>query len=207
MPLFWQTCPTTGLIPNQTTSSPTNNPPITGFPPVNFLDNLPGILDAPSAGGVMRFRAHVLVGDPVCVAAGDSGTRDLVFKVNVFGLPETKLGATFADNTATVTTQVPGTCKVADIQFTNSGIPSTFSLNGSGVGTWTYTATVTNLSSGGTAGTATNVPVQFEHHQSAFTETQGPLTCSPSALCPTSPGISSSNSSGFSFSTTIPSLP
>jgi hypothetical protein len=66
MPATWQTCPTIGLIPNQTSSSPTNFPSITGFPGVNFLDNLPGTTDGPPTGGVMRFRAHVLVGDPVC---------------------------------------------------------------------------------------------------------------------------------------------
>jgi len=210
LPAVWQTCPTTGLIPIPSPSSPTNSPPATGFPSVNFLDNLPGLLDAPPAGGVMRFRAHVLVGDPVCVGAPDSGTRDLVFTVSASGLPETKLGATPVDNTATVKTQVPGTCKVADVQFTTSGTPPSFSLNGSGVGTWTYSATVTNLSSGGTAGTATNVPVQFEHHQFAFTETQGTLSCtsSPPGLCPLPSGIvSSSSTSGSSFTTTIPSLP
>jgi len=208
LPAPWQACPTTGLIPVPVPSSGSNLIPPTGFPGGLFLDNLPGILAAPPAGGVMRFRAHVLVGDPVCVAAGDSGNRDLVFKFNIFGLPETKLGATPLDNIATVTTQVPGNCQVADIQFTNSGIPPSFSLNGSGVGNWTYSATVTNLSSGAGAGTATNVPVKFEHHQFAFNETQGPLTCTsvPVGLCPSLAGGVSS-SIGFSFATTIASLP
>jgi uncharacterized repeat protein (TIGR01451 family) len=207
LPAPWQACPTTGLIPVPAPSSATNSPPATGFPNVFFLDNLPGLLDAPSAGGVMRFKAHVLVGDPVCVASPDSGNRDLVFTFGVSGLPETKLGATPLDNTAAVITQVPGTCKVADIEFTTGGIPPSFSLVG-GVGTWTHTVTVTNLSSGGTAGTATNVPVQFEHHQYAFTEAQGPLTCTsvPSGLCPSLTGGASSTS-GFSFNTTIASLP
>ncbi|MFL6263150.1 MAG: IPTL-CTERM sorting domain-containing protein [Thermoanaerobaculia bacterium] len=207
-PAPWQACPTTGLIPIPVSSSGTNTSPITGFPGIDFLDNLPGILDAPPTGGVMRFRAHVLVGDPVCVGAGDTGNRNLVFTFSITGLPETKTGATPADNTATVITQVPGTCKVADVQFTTSGAPPTFSLNGSGVGTWTHTVTVTNLSSGGSAGTATNVPVTFEHHQFAFTETQGPLTCTsvPSSLCPPLTG-GIGNTGGFSFATTIASLP
>ena len=156
----------------------------------------------------MRFRAHVLVGDPVCVGAPDSGNRDLVFTFSISGLPETKLGATPVDNTATVTTHVPGVCKVADVQFLTGGTPPSFNLNGSGVGSWTHTVTVTNLSSGGTAGTATNVPVQFEHHQFAFTETQGPLTCTsvPASLCPPLTGGVGSPG-GFSFAATIASLP
>jgi large repetitive protein len=218
VPAPWQTCPTftphpepntnPDAIPIPISSSGTNTSPITGFPNVNFLDNLPGILDAPPTGGVMRFKAHVLVGDPVCVGAGDTGTRDLVFTFGVTGLPETKTGATPADNTATVTTQVPGACKVADVQLITSGTPPSFSLNGSGVGTWTHTVTVTNLSSGGTAGTATNVPVTFEHHQFAFTETQGPLMCTsvPSGFCPPLTG-GIGNAGGFSFTTTIASLP
>jgi uncharacterized repeat protein (TIGR01451 family) len=206
-PASWQACPTTGLIPIPQPSSATNVPPASGFPGGNFLDNLPGLLDAPPAGGVMRFRAHVLVGDPVCVGAPDSGNRDLVFTFEVSGLPETKVGATPLDNTATVTTQVPGICKVADVQLTTSGTPVSFPLVG-GVGSWTYTATVANLSSGATAGTATNVPVQFEHHQFAFTETQGPLTCVsvPAGLCPPLTGGAASTS-GFSFAATIASLP
>ncbi|HEX4964400.1 MAG TPA: DUF11 domain-containing protein [Thermoanaerobaculia bacterium] len=208
MPLPWQTCPTTNLIPNQLLISPTNSPPITGFPPVNFLDNLPGTVDGPPAGGVLRFRAHVLVGDPVCVGAGDTGTRDLVLTVSANGLPQTKVGPHLGQNVASdsATTQVPGTCKVADIQFHTTPTPPSFNLNGSGVGTWTQTVTVTNISSGGTAGTATNVPVKFEHHQFAFTETQGPLTCTPASLCPPLTGGISSPS-GFSFTATIPSLP
>ncbi len=208
VPAPWQACPTTGLIPIPVPSSPTNTSPATGFPSSDFLDNLPGILAAPSAGGVMRFRAHVLVGDPVCVGAPDSGDRDLVFTFSITGLPETKLGATPLDNTATVTTHVPGVCKVADIQLVTSGTPPSFNVNGSGVGTWTHNVTVTNLSSGGTAGTATNVPVSFEHHQFTFTETQGPLTCTsvPASLCPPLTG-GVGNSGGFSFNTTIASLP
>ncbi len=208
VPAPWQACPTTGLIPIPVPSSFTNASPVTGFPSGNFLDNLPGLLDAPPTGGVMRFRAHVLVGDPVCVGAPDSGNRDLVFTFSISGLPETKLGATPVDNTATVTTHVPGVCKVADVQFLTGGTPPSFNLNGSGVGSWTHTVTVTNLSSGGTAGTATNVPVQFEHHQFAFTETQGPLTCTsvPTSLCPPLTGGVASPS-GFSFATTIASLP
>jgi uncharacterized repeat protein (TIGR01451 family) len=206
MPAVWQACPTTGLIPIPVPSSVINSSPVTGFPNSNFLDNLPGILAAPSAGGVMKFRAHVLVGDPVCVGAPDSGDRDLVFTFSITGLPETKLGATPADNTASVTTHVPGVCKVADIALVTSGTPPSFNVNISGVGTWTHTVTVTNLSSGATAGTATNVPVSFEHHQFAFTETQGPLTCTPMSLCPPLTGGVSSTS-GFSFATTIASLP
>jgi uncharacterized repeat protein (TIGR01451 family) len=208
MPASWQACPTTGLIPIPAPTSATNLPPVMGFPSSNFLDNLPGILDAPLAGGVMRFRAHVLVGDPVCVGAGDTGDRDLVFTFSVAGLPETKVGALPTDNTAPVTTHVPGVCKVADVQLVTSGTPPSFNLNGSGTGSWTHTVTVTNLSSGVTAGTATNVPVNFEHHQFAFTETQGLLTCTstPASLCPALTG-GVGNTGGFSFATTIPSLP
>jgi uncharacterized repeat protein (TIGR01451 family) len=209
-PAPWQTCPTNPLdpIPIPLPSSVTNSPPVTGFPNVNFLDNLPGVLDAPPGGGVMSFVAHVLVGDPVCVGAPDSGYRDLIFTFGVTGIPETKQPPTNPDDdTATVTTQVPGTCKVADIQFTTGGTPPSLALV-SGVVSWTYTATVANLSSGLTAGVATSVLTSFEHHQFAFTETQGPLTCTsvPSGLCPPLTGGVSSTS-GFSFTATIASLP
>lgn len=211
VPAAWQTCPTTGLIPVPVPTSPTNSSPVTGFPAGNFLDNLPGTVDTPAAGGVMRFRAHVLVGDPVCVAAPEVGNRDLVFTARVGGLIGTDL-LNALDNTASVTTTVPGTCKEADVQFQTSGTPPTFALAG-GVGGWTHNVTVTNLSSGVTAGTATNVPVKFEHHQYAFTESQGTVTCSsvPPALCPSpgaiAAGIVSSTTSGFSLAVTIPSLP
>lgn len=212
-PAVWQVCPSTGVIPIPVPSSGSNISPATGFPGGDFLDNLPGLVDAPSAGGVMKFRAFVLVGDPVCVSPGDTGNRDLVFTFSADGFNETKLGATPVDNTASVTTQVPGACQVADIEFTTGGVPPSFALNGSGVGNWTHTVTVTNLSSGGGAGTATNVPVKFEHHTFAFTETQGTLTCTsvPGGLCPSAgaltAGVISSTTSGFSFATTIASLP
>ncbi len=211
VPAVWQACPSVGLIPVPVPMSPTNASPVTGFPAGDFLDNLPGTVDAPAAGGVMKFRAHVLVGDPVCVAAPESGNRDLVFTANVAGLTGTDL-LNSLDNAASVTTTVPGTCKEADVQFQTSGTPSSFALVG-GVGSWTHNVTVTNLSSGVTAGTATNVPVKFEHHQYAFTETQGTVTCvsAPPGLCPTAAaiaaGIVSSTTSGFSLATTIPSLP
>lgn len=215
-PAVWQTCPSAGLIPIPVPTSPSNvSPIVTGFPSAYFLDNLPGTVDAPSAGGAMKFKARVLVGDPVCVTAPDSGYRELEFRVDVSGLFGTDTASPGpADNTASVITQVPGTCKEADIEFLTSGTPPTFPLAG-GMGNWTHTVTVTNLSSGVTAGTATNVPVQFEHHQVAFTETQGPLICSssPVGLCP-APNVNGgtvtggvSSTAGFSYSTTLASLP
>lgn len=176
VPAAWQACPTAGLIPIPSLRAhriPRRPPAF----PRQFPGEPAGLIDAPSAGGVMKFRAFVLVGDPVCVSPGDSGNRDLVFTFSASGFNETKLGATPLDNTVSVTTQVPGVCQIADIEFTTGGTPPIFALNCSGVGSWTHTATVTNLSSGMTAGTATNVPVRFEHHTFAFTETQGALTC------------------------------
>lgn len=216
VPAPWQICPGIGVIPVPVPTSPSNiSPIVTGFPSGYFLDNLPGTVDAPAAGGAMKFKAHVLVGNPVCVAAPDSGYRELVFRVNVTGLFGTDLASPgAADNTVSVITQVPGTCKEANIEFLTSGTPPSFPLV-AGVGNWTHTVTVTNLSSGVTAGTATNVPVQFEHHQVAFTETQGPLICSstPVGLCP-APNVNGgavtggvSSTAGFSYSTTLASLP
>lgn len=214
-PASWQTCPSSGLIPIPTPSSPTNQNPVTGFPvSTAFLDNLPGTDDGPPGGGVMRFRARVEVGEPVCVDTPDSGARDLVFEVKVFGLQNTDLVPPGpADNTATATTEVPGDCKEADIEFSTAASPGNISLDANGEASWTHEVTVSNLSTGSSAGTATNVPVEFEHHSYAFAETQGTLSCSssPSGLCPTAAelanGIVSSSSSHFRFESSIDSLP
>src|SRR5699024_9414031 len=124
-PAAWQTCPSSGLIPIPTPNSPSNQYPITGFPGSAFLDNLPGTDDGPPGGGVMRFRARVEVGEPVCVDTPDSGVRDLVFEVKVNGLQGTDLVPPGpADNTATATTEVPGNCKEADIEFLTVANPS-----------------------------------------------------------------------------------
>lgn len=213
-PAPWQTCPSSGAIPIPTPTSATNTNPVTGFPATSFLTNLPGTVDGPAGGGIMRFRASVEVGDPVCVTEPDSGHRDLVFEVNVNGLYGTDTVAPgSADNTASATTQVDGNCEVADIEFETSGDPTAFTLDGNGDGSWTHNTTVTNLSSGTGAGTATNVPVEFRHYSYAFTETRGPVTCtsSPAGLCPTSAqltaGVLASTNSSFQFATTIDSLP
>ncbi|NKI34363.1 DUF11 domain-containing protein [Wenzhouxiangella sp. XN79A] len=213
-PAPWQTCPSTGLIPIPTPTSFVNSTPVTGFPSADFLDNLPGTLDGPPGGGVLRFRASVEVGEPVCVDQPDSGYRELVFEVNVNGLQGTDVVPPgVADNTASVTTEVPGNCEVADIEFTTSGTPSSFTLDGNGEGDWTHVTTVTNLSTGPGAGTATDIPVEFRHYSLAFTETQGPLTCTsiPAGLCPTpaeiSAGIIASTATSFQFATSIDSLP
>lgn len=209
-PASWQTCPSTGLIPIPTPISPTNAAPVTGFPLGGFLDNLPGTLDGPSGGGVMRFRAQVLVGDPVCVATPDSGVRDLVFAVSVNGLFGTDLVAPGpADNTATAVTTVAGNCQNADIEFTTQAVPPSFSLDGSGNASWVHEATVSNL---GTAA-ATNVPVEFEHQHYAFSETLGTMTCTSTGggVCPTalqlSAGVIANASTYFKFATTLATLP
>ena len=97
-PAPWQTCPSSGLIPIPTPVSPSNSPPVTGFPAGDFLQDLPGTLDGPAGGGVMRFRAQVLIGDPVCVDAPDSGVRELVFEFSVQGLQGTDLSNQAAFN-------------------------------------------------------------------------------------------------------------
>ncbi len=214
-PASWQTCPSSGLIPiPQPTSLTNDSNRIRGFPTGNFLANLPGTQDGPPGGSVMRFRATVEVGEPICVAQPESGYRELEFSVNVAGLTGTDIvPPAMADNTVTVVTQVPKTCKVADIEFTTSASPASFSLDGSGSANWTQITTVSNVSSGATADTATSVPVEFGHYSFAFTETQSAVTCSssPSGLCPTpaelAAGVVLSSNTAFRFATTIASLP
>jgi uncharacterized repeat protein (TIGR01451 family) len=213
-PAPWQTCPSSGLIPVPNPISSSNSPPVTGFPTGDFLDNLPGTLDGPAGGGVLRFRAQVLVGDPVCVDAPDSGVRDLVFEFGVQGLQGTDLVTPGpADNIATVVTEVPGNCDVADIEFTTESIPPSLTLDSNGEASWVHEVTVSNLSTGPTAGTATNVAFEFEHHSLAFAKTHGTLACasSPAGLCPSAAslgnGIISSTSSNFQFASVIDMLP
>lgn len=213
-PAPWQTCPSTGLIPIPSPISPTNTGPVTGFAAGNFLRNLPGTLDGPPGGGVMRFRAEVLVGDPVCVNEPDTGVRDLVFEFSVQGLQGTDLVPPGpADNIATVVTGVPGNCEVADIEFTTESIPANPTLDGNGEADWVHEVTVANLSAGPSAGTATDVAFEFEHHSFAFAKTHGALTCSssPAGLCPSpselNDGIISSTASNFQFASVIDALP
>ena len=211
-PAPWQTCPSTSLIPIPTPISSTNLAPVTGFPAGDFLENLPGTVDGPPGGGVMRFKADVLVGDPVCVNAPDIGVRDLVFEFSVQGLQGTDLVAPGpADNIATVATMVPGNCEVADIEFITTPVPASLTLDGNGEATWVHEVTVSNLSTGPSAGTATNVAFEFEHHSGAFAMTHGTLTCSSSSpgLCPLSlsTGIVSSTATNFQFASVIPFLP
>lgn len=213
-PAPWQSCPSSGLIPIPQPTSFTNAPPIQGFAPVNFLANLPGTSDGPPGGGVMRFRATVEVGDPVCVARPEMGYRELEFSVNVTGLMGTDVVPPgVADNTDTFVTAVAQTCQEADIELTTSASPSSFALDGNGNGHWTQITTVSNLSVGPTAGTATQVPVTFGHHSRAFTETQAALTCTstPAGLCPTpaelAAGVVHSSNSAFTFAGTVASLP
>lgn len=213
-PAPWQTCPSSGLIPIPNPISSSNSPPVTGFPAGDFLANLPGTLDGPAGGGVLRFRAQVRVGDPVCVDAPDSGVRDLVFEFSVQGLQGTDLVAPGpADNIATIVTEVPGTCEVADIEFTTEAVPASLTLDGNGEADWVHEVTVSNLSTGPTAGTATNVAFEFEHHSLAFAKTHGTLACasSPAGLCPSAAalgnGIVSATASNFQFASVIDSLP
>ncbi len=213
-PAAWQTCPSSGIIPIPIATSPTNEQPVTGFPGVPFLENLPGTLDGPPTGGVMRFSAQVRVGEPVCVTEPDSGVRDLVFEFSVGGLDGTDLVAPGpADNVATVTTPIPGNCEVADIVFETTPNPATMTLDGNGEASWTQEVTITNASTGPSAGTATDVPVEFEHHSLAFTKTHGTLSCAESSvgLCPTptelNDAIVASTSSNFQFAGTIDALP
>jgi len=210
----WQTCPSSGIIPIPIATSPTNQQPVTGFPGVPFLENLPGTLDGPPTGGVMRFSAQVQVGEPVCVTEPDVGVRDLVFEFSVDGLDGTDLVAPGpADNVATVITEVPGNCEVADIAFETTPVPATMTLDGNGEASWIHEVTVTNLSVGPGAGTATSVPVEFEHHSLPFSKTHGTLTCAESTpgLCPTptelNNGILASTNSNFQYAGTIAALP
>ena len=213
-PAPWQDCPTTGLIPIPTPTSPSNTTPVTGFPNADFLADLPGTLDGPPGGGVMRFRAEVLVGDPVCVNEPESGVRELVFEFSVAGLQGTDLVPPGpADNVATVVTEVPGTCEVADIEFTTSSTPATLTLDANGEASWSHEVTVTNLSTGTGAGTATDVPFEFEHHSYAFAKSHGTPTCtsSPTGLCPSpaelNDGIVSATSGNYQFASVIDQLP
>ena len=213
-PAPWQDCPTSGLIPIPVPASPSNTAPVTGFANDDFLANLPGTLDGPPGGGVMRFRAEVLVGDPVCVDEPDAGVRDLVFEFSVDGLQGTDLVPPGpADNIATMVTEVPGTCEVADIAFTTSSDPATLTVDANGEATWFHEVTVTNLSTGPGAGTATDVPFEFEHHSYAFAKTHGTPTCtsSPAGLCPSAgalnDGIVAATSSNYQFASVIDQLP
>ena len=213
-PAAWQTCPSSSVIPIPTPISADNEQPVTGFPAVPFLENLPGTLDGPPTGGVMRFTAQVQVGEPVCVTEPEVGVRDLVFEFSVEGLIGTDLVPPGpADNVATVVTEVPGNCEAADIAFETTPVPATMSLDGNGEASWVHEVTVSNLSVGPGAGTATNVPVAFEHHSFAFSKTHGTLTCSESApgLCPTptelADGIVANTSSSFQFAGEVASLP
>ncbi len=213
-PAAWHTCPSSGVIPVPNPTSVSNQLPVTGFPPVPFLENLPGTLDGPPTGGVMRFTAQVQVGDPVCVTEPEVGVRDLVFEFSVAGLDGTDLVPPGpADNVATVVTEVPGNCEVADIAFQTTPVPATMTLDGNGEASWIHEVTVSNLSVGPSAGTATNVPVEFEHHSFPFSKTHGTLTCSESSpgLCPSptalANGIVASTSSSFQFAGEIASLP
>lgn len=213
-PAPWQTCPSTGLIPIPVPSSPTNQNPVTGFASGSFLDNLPGTDDGPAGGGVMRFRAQVEVGEPVCVDEPDSGVRQLVFEVEVAGLQNTDtVPPGPADNVATAITEVPGNCEVADIEFSTTANPTNITLDGNGEASWVHEVTVSNLSTGISAGTATNVPVEFEHHSYAFAKTHGTLGCSssPAGLCPSpielANGIIASTNSYFRFASNIDALP
>ena len=203
-------------IPLPIPTSFTNAPPITGFPGGNFLTNLPGTQDGPPGGGVMRFRATVKVGNPMCVIQGESGHRDLEFNVQVSGLNGTDtVPPAFGDNSATAVTQVAKNCnEEADIQFTTSASPATVALNG-GVGSsggsasWTQTVTVSNISTGGSAATATQVPVTFGHHSYLFNETRTPVACTSSqpGLCPTASNVVIDTPAAFKLTTTLASLP
>ena len=201
-------------LPNPT--SFTNSPPISGFPGGHFLENLPGTQDGPSSGGVMRFRATVKVGYPLCVVPGESGYRELEFLAQVSGLSGTDtVPPAFGDNTATAVTQVAKNCnEEADVQFTTAATPATVALNGGsgtngGSASWTQTVTVSNISTGSSAATATLVPVNFGHHSYLFTETRTPVTCTSSqpGLCPTATNVGTDTPTAFRLTTTLPSLP
>ncbi len=210
----WQACPSTGLIPIPVVSSPDNNAPVRGFAPGFFLDDLPGTQLTPPGGGVMRFKARVEVGEPLCVTTPEAGYRELEFTVGVNGLYGTDLVAPgAADNTDSFITQVAASCQEADIEFTTSALPASLSLDGNGRASWVQSTTVTNLSSGPTAGTATLVPVEFGHFSQAFSETRSPLTCSsvPAGLCPDAAALLAGTvldtSAAFRFSGVLDALP
>lgn len=213
-PSAWQACPTSGQIPIPQPISGNNSMPVRGFDSAAFLDNLPGTQSGPATGGVMRFRARVEVGEPVCVAVPESGYRELEMKVNVIGMPGTDLVAPgAADNTDIAITQVAANCQEADIQFITTSTPAAMTLDGSGQAHWTQTTTVSNISSGITAGTATQVPVEFGHRSLAFSQTRTALSCSsvPAGLCPNAAellaGVTVDTTTAYRFSGTLAALP
>jgi len=190
-PAPWQDCPTSGLIPIPVPASPSNTAPVTGFANDDFLANLPGTLDGPPGGGVMRFRAEVLVGDPVCVDEPDAGVRDLVFEFSVDGLQGTDLVPPGpADNIATMVTEVPGTCEVADIAFTTSSDPATLTVDANGEATWFHEVTVTNASATETLDIPRFIDQTFAFSVDAeivsidCTELSGGAQCPPTAVMP-----------------------
>ncbi len=155
-----------------------------GFPSTNFV-NLPGTL---TGGGVAKFRATVKVGTPRCFATGVN-TVPVKFTVNSTGPVET-LPYLFADNSQSVSFSVATTCQEADIKAAVSVLPTTnVKTTSTNNNTYTLSSTVSNISSGVGAGTATNVPFTIGSGDNPFylgPISVGTTTCVPSggAVCP-----------------------
>lgn len=201
-------------IPLPQPTSVTNAPGIIGFPSGYFLTNLPGTQDAPPTGAVMRFQARVKVGTPLCVSAGNSGHRDLEFRVQVNGLSGTDtVPPAFGDNADTAVAEVQKNCnEEADVEFTTSANPASVALSG-GSASWEHITTVSNLSTGSAAATATQVPVTLGHQTYAVTETRSPVSCTSSSpgLCPSPAELAASvitdSNTAFKLTTTLAQLP
>jgi uncharacterized repeat protein (TIGR01451 family) len=191
--------------PGPTTVS---NDTLRGFPTTDFIE-IPG--SAIVAGGFARFRAQVKIGTPRCSAIGATD-RPLAFNVTVTGANES---APFgiSDNVATTTNSVNTSCLEADIQGNLTLIPAAIVATTPGSNSYVMRATISNLSTGSGAGTATNVA--FAMNSGAHPFFLGPITvgtptCVPSggATCPTSYStMPTTPATQKTVSGVVPSLP
>jgi hypothetical protein len=177
-------CPTTGVVPiNQSlTSHYLYN--ATALAGGTYLSNLPGTLDAPG-GGRMRFNVRVRAGNVPCTSGNYIGRPYVFVSGYVRGLPALSQSNAFAES------EIVGDCKQADIQALTSASTPTLDLDPSGEATWTQSVTISNLSSGPAAATATDVEFGFERRQTSVIESRGPLLCesTPAGLCPSAEAL------------------
>jgi Domain of unknown function DUF11 len=191
--------------PGPTTIS---NDTLRGFPTTDFIE-IPGSVIV--AGGFARFRAQVKVGSPRCSAIG-AVDRPLAFNVTVTGANKS-LPFSIADNVASVTNSVNASCREADIQGNLTLIPAAIVATTPGSNSYVMRATISNLTTGSGAGTATNVA--FTMNSGAHPFFLGPITvgaptCAPSggATCPTSYTINpSAAATQKTISGLVPALP
>ena len=203
------TCASAIAVPIAGPTTITSNS-LQGFPNADFVA-IPGT-DIQAGGGVVKFRAVVKIGQPLCTIAGAT-TRPLDFKVSVSGTTETAPTFTGADNLAVMSNAVSASCLEADIESTISALPSPVSATTPGSNTYTIAAVIKNISTGAGAGTATNVPFTIGTGQNPFF--LGPIsmtalscTLASGAVCPTSYNVTPSAASTYKTITgVIPSLP